>query len=93
MTEATAKKRLGIFRREVLTAEMRLAAKKRNDAAMGSAYIETARKLMSEYPQLTLDERKQQFDCLKHDIKLRKMRTRRDDSYVLGKVGRILDIR
>src|SRR6266849_5279480 len=86
------KKPLGIFRDEMLYAEIRRVARLNNEAAFATVYSKTASAVMAEYPVLALTEREQQFDCFKHHIELTKVRTGRDHSNVLPEVVRILGI-
>jgi hypothetical protein len=93
MTETTGQKKLlGTFRGEKLHSEFLRAAHTRNNAAFGMAYVNTARAIMEEYPELALWERRMQFGLLQHQIQLTKVRTKRDDSRVLGELSRTLRI-
>jgi hypothetical protein len=81
---------VGKFRTEILLSEMRRARATNNGAAIGAAYVAVARKMMAEFPDLQLWERKMQLGILVHDIETRKIRTGQDCRYVVGALTRAL---
>jgi hypothetical protein len=88
MTEA--EKWLATRRDQILAAEIRLAANRKNDPC--TAFIETAKKLVAEYPDLSPTEKQAQYDALRNEIEMMTVRTHKNCSHVLGELSRILGI-
>ena len=85
------KKPLGTFRDELLYAGARKHALKGNAAAHASVYVEVAEAIMREYPELNQSMRKMQLGIFQHHIEMRRIRTKRDFSYVLPTLARVLN--
>jgi hypothetical protein len=87
-------KPLGHFRWETFYAKRGLARKAKDELAMYTAYVETAREIVKHYPDLKLWERQHQYNCFKSEMDLTKMRTRgcRDFSGALPAIAQILGV-
>jgi hypothetical protein len=90
MTEET--KSPGARRAEILAAEMRCAAITKNGAAIGHAYVETAKKLLAENSEMSSVEKQAHHGALIHAIEMLRARTNQDCSNVLGALARILGV-
>ena len=88
MTEA--EKSLAQRRDKILADETRIAASRRSDPC--TAFIETAKKIAAEYPDLSPAERQAQYDALNHEIEMMNMRAHQNCSRVLDELSRILGI-
>jgi hypothetical protein len=88
MTEA--EKSLAVRRDKILTDQMRLAASRKNDLC--TAFIETAKNIAAEYPDLSPAEKQTQFDALRHEIETMNLRAHQNCSRVLDELSRILGI-
>jgi len=80
----------GARRGEILAAEIRHATITNNGAAICSAYVETAKKLLAEYPDMSPTEKQAHHGALVQAIENRKVRTNHDCSNVLGQLARLL---
>jgi uncharacterized coiled-coil DUF342 family protein len=87
MTEA--EKSLATRRDEILAEQMRLAAR-RNDLC--SAFIEIAKKIAAEYPDLSPAGKLAQYDALSHEIEMMDVRAHKNCTRVLAEISRILGI-
>ena len=83
---------LGRFRHRVFHTKMLLA--RQNYVARLNAFADTARTIMQKYPVLKPWQRKQQYDMLKYEIILIKLRTRgvQDFSGALPAVAQALGV-
>jgi hypothetical protein len=88
---------LGRFRWETFYRKMRrLGLTKGDEHRLGmlEAYFETARAIAERYPDLKSWERRHQYNCFEHEIKLTSLRTRgcRDYSNALPVIAKVLGI-
>jgi hypothetical protein len=86
MTEA--EKSLATRRDKILADQMRIAASRKSDLC--TAFIETARRIAAEYPDLSPAEKQAQYDALKHEIETMYVRVHQNCSRVLGELSMIL---
>ena len=77
-------------RGEILAAEIRRAASSNNGASVCDAYVETAKKLLAENPDMSLTEMRFHYDGLIQAIEVRKARLNQDCSNVLREVANLL---
>lgn len=80
----------GTRRSEILQAEMRQAADSRNVEGICTAYVRTAVAILSEFPNMSAQEKQVHYACLKKDIERLKVQANQDCSKVLGELKRIL---
>jgi hypothetical protein len=87
---AEVQKSSGTRRSEILQAEMRHAADSRDIAGICTAYVKTAVRILAEFPNMSAEEKRIHYACLKDDIERLKVRAHQDCSKVLGELKRIL---
>jgi hypothetical protein len=75
---------------KILAAEIRLASSRKNDPC--TAFIETAKKVVAEYPDLSPTEKQVQYNSLNHEIEMMNVRMHQDCSRVLDSISKILGI-
>jgi hypothetical protein len=76
-------------RTEILHAEMLQAADSRDAAAICTAYVRTAHRILAEFPNMSAQERQIHYVCLKDDIERLNVRAGQS-SKVLGELKRLL---
>lgn len=69
---------------------MRDAADSRNVEGICTAYVRTAVQILAEFPNMSLEEKRIHYACLKDDIERLKVRANQDCSKVLGELKKIL---
>jgi hypothetical protein len=74
-------------RDEILTDELTKAAS--NGAAICNAYVETARKLLAEHPDMSADQKFAHHGALKYAVQTHQTNTKQDCSNVLGELARL----
>lgn len=77
-------------RAEILAAEIRLAAGMKSDPCV--PFVETAKKIVAEYPDMSPTEKQIHFGALRYQIEINNIRTHRDCSNVLDRISKILGI-
>jgi hypothetical protein len=87
---AEEKKSSGTHRAEILAAELRLAASLNTDPCV--AFVETAKKIVAEFPDMSPAEKQVHYGALRHQIEMNNIRTHQDCSNVLGSVAKILGV-
>jgi hypothetical protein len=87
---AEEKKSSGTRRAEILAAEIRLAASRKSDPC--AAFVETAKKIVSEFPDMSPTEKQIHYGALRFQIERNDLRTHQDCSNVLGSISKILGI-
>jgi len=84
------KRTIGQFVAEHLSAGTRRVAKTRNSAGYTSLYPETARAVLAEYPEITVEQKQVVLGTLKGDADRSKTITGQDRSAGIRSAARIL---
>jgi hypothetical protein len=87
---AGEQKSSGTRRSAILQAEMRHAADSRDVEGICTAFVKTAVQILSEFPNMSGEEKQIHYDCFKDDIERLKVRADQDCSKVLGELKRLL---
>jgi hypothetical protein len=69
---------------------MRHAAVSRDVEGICTAFLKTAVQLLAEFPNMSAEEKRIHYACLKDDIERLKVRAHQNCSKVLGELKRIL---
>lgn len=88
MTET--ERSLATRRDKLLADHMRMAASRKQDLCI--AFIQTAKNLAAEFPDLSLAEKQAQFHALRHEIEMMHLRSHHNCSRVLDELSAILGI-
>jgi hypothetical protein len=83
---------VGLFVQSKLDAAKRQVAKSKNDAGYARIYSDVARAVVSEYPELTVEEKRAVFETFKFEAEQTKVRTRVDSASGLSEASKILGI-
>jgi hypothetical protein len=89
---AETKKSQGKYWGEILDSELARAARTCDGAALCNAFVETARKVVAEDPDMTINEKEALYYVLKHESESMRRLTNRDCSYVLESLIQVLGI-
>jgi len=76
--------------REILQAEMSQAADSKDVAGICTAYVRSAYRILAEFPNMSAQEKRIHYACLRDEIERLKAQAGQDCSKVLGEIQRIL---